>query len=524
MFSAIHNFHRVIILLFIVLAGCSFVRVESQVELTNLPTTTRSPQVSLVPTIDRQIEAIPATITTFMQTNSICPPSELTPQTRHTVVADINYLTHTVNIEQTIRYINATGNDLNQIILNVEANRWNQVFSFTGPVRALGAVMNHTLDSKRLIIDFPEALSVNCEVTINLAYQLSMPLIGVGVFASKGFFGYSERQLNLGHWLVTVPTRQNDNWIVRDAFIIGEQEVLETADWDVTLIMIDAPENLIIVAPGTVTQLSSIMWRYIHHNSRDFTVSISDAYNIRSQVSDTGVTVELYTFDDAVITLNGQQVDTSAPTLEWATTSLEMYTDLFGDYPYERLIIIAGDFPDGMEFSGLVFVSNDWFARYPGSPGSYLMLITVHEVAHQWWYGRVGNDSAVDPWLDEALSTYAEFIYVEEFYPSLRDWWWRFRVDSFAPDGFVDSTIYQFDNVRSYINAVYLRGVRMMDDLRTDLGTEPFFDLLFAYAEAGDGQVASPELFWSLMTPEQLQQTQVTRETYFYNPSIEVGQ
>lgn len=152
------------------------------------------------------------------------------------------------------------------------------------------------------------------------------------------------------------------------------------------------------------------------------------------------------------------------------------------------------------------------------------MLITVHEVAHQWWYGRVGNDSAVDPWLDEALSTYAEFIYVEEFYPSLRDWWWRFRVDSFAPDGFVDSTIYQFDNVRSYINAVYLRGVRMMDDLRTDLGTEPFFDLLFAYAEAGDGQVASPELFWSLMTPEQLQQTQVTRETYFYNPSIEVGQ
>jgi hypothetical protein len=26
----------------------------------------------------------------------------------------------------------------------------------------------------------------------------------------------------------------------------------------------------------------------------------------------------------------------------------------------------------------------------------------AHEVAHQWWYGLVGNHSVYEPWLDEA--------------------------------------------------------------------------------------------------------------------------
>jgi hypothetical protein len=64
----------------------------------------------------------------------------------------------------------------------------------------------------------------------------------------------------------------------------------------------------------------------------------------------------------------------------------------------------------------------------------------------------------------------------------------------------------------------------MLHALRNDLGTEAFFDLLNAYSEAGNGQIATPELFWSLMTSEQLDLTQLTRDTYFYNPQVDVGQ
>jgi aminopeptidase N len=166
----------------------------------------------------------------------------------------------------------------------------------------------------------------------------------------------------------------------------------------------------------------------------------------------------------------------------------------------------------------LVFVSTNWFTSYTGDPASFLTLITIHEMAHQWWYARVGNDPATNPWLDEAMATYSEYIFFEQFYPSLKDWWWDFRVNSHSPTGYVDSTIYQFTTIREYINAVYLRGVRMLHAIRTDIGTEPFFELLRKYAEAGDGRIADPDLFWSMMTPEQLEATKNTRAAFLRQP------
>ena len=109
----------------------------------------------------------------------------------------------------------------------------------------------------------------------------------------------------------------------------------------------------------------------------------------------------------------------AAWTLDVARRSVERYSALFGPFPLSRLVIVEGDFPDGMEFSGLVFVSRDWFESWNGNPASYLTLITAHEVAHQWWYGSVANDQAAEPWLDEALATYSEYLLLESDFPEL---------------------------------------------------------------------------------------------------------
>jgi hypothetical protein len=37
----------------------------------------------------------------------------------------------------------------------------------------------------------------------------------------------------------------------------------------------------------------------------------------------------------------------------------------------------------------------------------------VHEAAHQWFYSLVGNDQGRDPWLDEGLASYVEFVEVD---------------------------------------------------------------------------------------------------------------
>ena len=260
-------------------------------------------------------------------------------------------------------------------------------------------------------------------------------------------------------------------------------------------------------------------WEFSLSNARDFSLSMSTEFKVLSKDTENGVTVELYSYDDAILQTTAGEISTPAFALDVATSALAMYSDLYGNFPYKRMVIVQGDFPDGMEFSGLVFVGGEYFRGFNG-PTSYLMLITVHEISHQWWYGRVGNDQAINPWLDEALATYSEFVFIEEYYPALRDWWWSFRVDAYAPDGYVDSTVYEFKSRRAYINAVYLRGVRMLNDLRNELGTDAFFDWLRKYADAGAGKIVDPTFFWSLLTPQQFAATAAIREKYLRQPQI----
>ena len=43
---------------------------------------------------------------------------------------------------------------------------------------------------------------------------------------------------------------------------------------------------------------------------------------------------------------------------------------------------------------------------------SQLAGVVAHEVAHQWFYALVGNDQGRDPWLDEGLASYAEYVQI----------------------------------------------------------------------------------------------------------------
>jgi aminopeptidase N len=236
-----------------------------------------------------------------------------------------------------------------------------------------------------------------------------------------------------------------------------------------------------------------------------------------------GKQVELYHFSDTERSINGSTLDGATHALDVASRAAEQYESLFGAYPYERILVIQGDFPDGMEFSGIVFVSTSWFYGFEGGVQNYLTLITVHEVAHQWWYAKVGNDSANEPWLDEAFSTYSEYIFYEEFYPAQREWWWSFRVAWYNPLGAVDSSVYDFDLPRDYINGIYLRGAQLLHNIREDIGTEEFFDFLAAYAQAENGKIGTSARLWSLLTEEQLEKTRDTREAFLSHSGVGDG-
>jgi aminopeptidase N len=178
---------------------------------------------------------------------------------------------------------------------------------------------------------------------------------------------------------------------------------------------------------------------------------------------------------------------------------------------------VEADFLDGMEFDGLIFLSHAFYDFYTGDQKSNLTIIAAHEVAHQWWYGYVGNDQALEPWLDETLSTFSELYFYENVYPDLAGWYWENRVTFHEPQGWVDSTIYDAAGFYPYRDAVYLRGAMFLRELRDLMGEEPFLEFLRDYLRRFSYRQATADDFFSLLSEHTQADLSGLIGTYFEN-------
>ena len=484
--------------------GKSNLRLESlQQEATPLSVHSDSPTAQ--PPSDRKVNRCPKDL----------------PELARRVEADVrvDYDARSAEVSQRLVFHNLEATPLDKLVVDVQANQWADSFSLLG-LRINGESVGYELDLNRLEILLAAPLPPGCWLEAALSFQLHPSAIREGLRSYRGFFGHSPRQLNLSHFLPAVAARLGSEWRIHQPSGIGEQIVYEPTDWRVQITAEDASDKLQLAAPGNVKRLGTGQWLVELSASRDFAISLSEDFILSERQVAPGLVVAVYHFADAQINAGGSQLDSVSHLLLEAGKALDLFARSFGEYPYQRFVIVQGDFPDGMEFTGLVFVGSAWFYGFDGSPKNYLTLITVHEIAHQWWYARVGSDSALNPWLDEALATYSEYLYIEAFHPAERNWWWSFRVAGFFPQGKVDSAVYEFSTARAYINAIYLRGVQMLHNLRDDIGEAAFMQLLGQYSQAAAGRIADPDLFWSLLPTDQQSVTQATRTEFLRQPGI----
>lgn len=477
---------------------------------------------SPVPTTMRDIQTVPTSFATNtpqgqVESRYACSLDLTHASRQYTVVATVDYAAKSVSVAQRVVYRNDTGDSLMNLVFAIEANHYH-AFNL-GTVIYEGTELATQLNSNQLLVSLFEALPPGCTVTLDMQFGVQLAPIALEN-AYKGYLGYSERQMNLGHWLPTIAPRRGGEWLIHSPQQVGEQTVLEQADWDVIIHVENARDGLSVAAPGSMTQIDDNGWRFELNGGRDFAMSISEDFRVHSATTTSGVIIDIFTFADATVQTDTGLLDGAVHALEEAEHAFEQFEVLFGPYPYERVVIVQGDFADGMEFSGLVYVGTRWFYGFTGGIRNYLTLITVHELSHQWWYAKVGNDSALNPWLDESLATYSEYIFLEEYYPQDKAWWWSFRVDTYSPTGHVDSDVYAFTEFRAYINAIYLRGVHMLHDIREAIGTEQFFAWIAQYASSGSGRIASPELIWSLLQKTAYDSTADIRLEYLNNPDI----
>ncbi len=410
--------------------------------------------------------------------------------TSYTMDVYLDYAKHRLDVKQRIDYTNVTSETLPNLMLNVHPNHSRNTFTLNDiKVDVDGELVQpevFPLDVT-LRVELPRPLRPDGHATVLLDYTLDLPQIKPGEEFSGAGLGYSKRAVSLGNWYpVMAPWREDKGWYGLKYFPVGDPYVTEVADYNVT---ITTTEGVIVAATGQETRVGS-GWHYEAEQARSFAFAASDKYKVSStQVGD--VTVHSYYFPDSS--------EAGEVTLQTAAQAMELFSELYGPYPYSDYRVAETEFAGGMEFTGLTFLGSTFYDDYDGTTRAPLIPLTAHEVAHQWFYGLVGNDQLTEPWLDEAPAEYSGFLFYERFLPEDTDWWWFYAVDQWAPTGKIDNLVYIFRDNREYLDAVYRRGAQFMRDLRATMGDPAFFGFLKEYQRRYAYQLAKSRDFFSLV-------------------------
>ncbi|MGH2582678.1 MAG: M1 family aminopeptidase [Anaerolineales bacterium] len=428
-------------------------------------------------------EAIPPAITEQPPSEPELPPELEAParRTLYTLDATLDFSAHFLAVSERISFVNNDTDPLVEIILLVEAENLRAGFNI---VELTGEfVESFTHQPGRITVTLREPLLAGNETVIELRYELALP-------QHASWLGWTERQTNLLDWYPFIPPYvDSEGWVIHPPAPVGEHLAFNSADFDVRITLQNAPAGAVVAGAASAIREGDV-WHFNLQNARRFGWSVSGQYRTLNTVS-RNTPITIYFFEE--------HRDAAEASLEASSRALEIYSDLFGEYPYGRLSVVEAQFPDGMESDAIYFLDQFYFLTYNYSPGNYLITLSAHETAHNWWFGAIGNNQAVEPWLDEAFSTYSEFLFYERAHPNLTDWWWDFRVNSHSPNGPVDLTIYERTNFEAYVGAVYLNGAMFLHELRGAMGDEAFFGFLREYFTVANGRlVDSEEFFWRL--------------------------
>ena len=264
------------------------------------------------------------------------------------------------------------------------------------------------------------------------------------------------------------------------------------ANYEVTLTV---PSNLILASTGEILSQNSNEEKTTYEIKaqavRDFAFVLSNKFEVLTeQVGHT--TVSYFYYND----------ETPEEFLKASVDSLNTFNSLFGTYPYSTLNVVKANFVHGgMEYPNLVLISDDVSEK-----ADYINVI-VHEIAHQWWYGLVGNNEYAYGWLDEGLTEYSTNLFYRENpqYNINADEIIKNTTSSFANfvelytsvlgsvDTSMNRALDEYDTEPEYVYVTYVKGMLFFDELRNILGHKEFMTCLKDYFETYKFQNVKPE-------------------------------
>lgn len=348
-------------------------------------------------------------------------------------------------------------------------------------------------DSTLISLPLETPIEPGDRVTVALDFVTTIPLDPVTSYGMFGYFNDSQ-SYNLAQWMPLLAGWDPANgWLLEKPNRVGDPVFSYTALYDITL---TAPADITFVTSGSEVSQEPIgpltTHRWTAGPMRDFVMSAGTDLQVMSQqVGETTINSWYFTgYEDA-----------AALVLQYGVDSFEVYSKKFGVYPYTEMDLVQarlGDQAAGVEFPGLMYIGS--FHYDPAS--DYLRFTTVHEVAHQWWYGLVGNNQYLHAFLDEGMANESSMIYRQEIDgPEAADEWildylqrpFLTMLFGNMGDMMVDQPSADFLTNGPYGRTVYGKGALGFDAIRRAIGDDAFFQGLQAYVAEHRFGIAQPD-------------------------------
>jgi hypothetical protein len=287
----------------------------------------------------------------------------------------------------------------------------------------------------------------------------------IRVPARNDRFGAAGGMSLLGTALPTLAVHDDRGWHLDPFVAFGESFYSIVGSYHVTL---DVPEDLATPTTGSSEGVRSVGGReirtFVAQDTRDFEWAAGPFRMLLARSDD--ILIRVWYLPGLV------PAREAARMLGVARTAMTTFGTAFGAYPYPEIDVVLTRFRryGGMEYPQIVFV--DPRATF-----------VTHELAHQWWFGIVGNDEYAEPWLDESLATWSMFLPIRP--------WLSCEAPSWpSPTARITNDMAYWSNHEKEYGTIYRAGGCMFADLAHRFGLARFEEILAGYAGANRFGVA----------------------------------
>jgi hypothetical protein len=259
-------------------------------------------------------------------------------------------------------------------------------------------------DRTDIRVALPRAVPPGDSVRIAIAWTSKLPPVTLRT-------GYAGTFHMVGQWFPKIAKLEPDGTFAHFPFERLSEFYADFAEWDVR---VRTPASFVVGATGREVEATPdgdhVIRRFTQRQAHDFAFAAGDRLVERRA---THGAVELRA-------LGPPGFETALELeLKVAARGLDLLGARYGTYPHPTLTIVhppsAAPEAGGMEYPALITTGGPWWAPVAGA--RFTELVTMHELAHQWFQGTVASNEREHPFLDEGLTSFAELEAMEEIAP-----------------------------------------------------------------------------------------------------------